>query len=107
MAEIKSILESISILGLYGYLSSLSLMGLSQLGIGIFGVTAIALSQAQNKRTQRWACFFGLAGQPFWFYASYHGQQWGIFFLCFLYSLAWFKGFWNFWVVPYRNRNYI
>ena len=41
---------------------------------------------------------FGLAGQPFWFYAAVDGEQWGIFLLSVLYTLVWAKGFHAHWV---------
>ena len=41
---------------------------------------------------RKWAPVFGLIGQPFWFYAAWTSQQWGIFALCFLYSLSWARG---------------
>ena len=71
---------------------------LSQFFIAIFGVTAITLSQSLLEQRRKWAPVFGLVGQPFWFYAAWESQQWGIFILCFLYTLAWCKGFWNSWL---------
>jgi hypothetical protein len=69
-----------------------------QLGIALFGVTAIWLSQDAREGVRRFACIFGLVGQPFWFYATYVGEQWGMFALCFLYSWAWGKGFRQHWL---------
>lgn len=65
---------------------------ISQIGIALFGVAAIAMSQDRRRAIQRWACIAGLIGQPFWFYATYVAEQWGIFALCFLYTWAWFRG---------------
>jgi len=65
---------------------------MEQIAIAFFGVTAIFLSQSSNKNTVRYACLFGLAGQPFWFYSAYQAEQWGIFTLCVLYTVAWLKG---------------
>lgn len=70
----------------------------NQLMIALLGVTAVFLSQADDVKFQKWAGIFGLLGQPFWFYAAYTTQQWGIFFLCFLYSFAWAKGVYRFWI---------
>lgn len=66
---------------------------MDQVAIALLGVTAIWLSQDQREAWRRYACLFGLAGQPFWFYATFTAGQWGIFALCFLYTWAWFKGF--------------
>lgn len=70
----------------------------AQIFIALFGVTAVALSQSTLEARRRWASVFGLIGQPFWFYAAWKAQQWGIFFLCFLYTLSWSKGFHTHWV---------
>lgn len=65
---------------------------IAQLFIALFGVTAIFLSQSPNPRTARFACLFGLAGQPAWFYATISAEQWGMVALCFFYSFAWARG---------------
>lgn len=72
----------------------------AQIFIAIFGVTAVALSQSKLKARRRWACIFGLIGQPFWFYAAWQGQQWGIFVLSFIYTASWLHGLWNYWLAP-------
>ena len=64
----------------------------AQIGIALFGVTAIFLSQSPNLRAQRFACVFGLIGQPFWFWAAISAKQWGIVALCFFYTAAWARG---------------
>ena len=76
---------------------------LSQLGIALLGVTAIYLSQSDSPTKTKWACIFGLLGQPFWFYSSFATGNWGIFALCFLYTWAWYKGFDKNWVKPWRE----
>ena len=72
----------------------------SQIFIALFGVTAVALSQSAFAERRRWASVFGLLGQPFWFYAAWNAQQWGIFTLCFLYTFSWGMGFYTNWVAP-------
>jgi len=67
-----------------------------QICIAIFGVTAVFCSQ--TERYKKYASIFGLVGQPFWFWAAYSHQQWGIFALCFLYTFAWMQGFWRYWL---------
>lgn len=66
---------------------------MEQFAIALFGVTAVFLSQSHDANNRRYACIFGLIGQPFWFYAAWKSGQWGIFALCFLYTWAWAKGF--------------
>lgn len=73
---------------------------IDQIGIGLTGVTAIALSQSKHEHIRRYACLFGIAGQPFWFVATITAEQWGIVFLNFLYALAWGKGVWQYWIKP-------
>jgi len=43
---------------------------------------------------------FGLLAQPFWFYATWQAEQWGIFALSFLYAASWLRGLWTQWVRP-------
>ena len=71
---------------------------IEQLAIALTGVTAIVLVQSKSERLRRFACLFGLAGQPFWFYSAYQAEQWGVFALCVLYTAAWGHGFWVHWV---------
>jgi len=71
---------------------------MEQIAIALFGVTAVFLSQSQDANQRKYACIFGLIGQPFWFYSAWISGQWGIFALCFLYTWAWAKGFWSNWV---------
>ena len=71
---------------------------ISQIFIALFGVTAVALSQSTMAARRRWASVFGLVGQPFWFYAAWDTQQWGIFALCVLYTITWGKGFYTNWI---------
>lgn len=33
-----------------------------------------------------------LWSQPFWFYATWKAEQWGIFALCFFYTYSWARG---------------
>lgn len=63
-----------------------------QWGIALFGVLAVALTQDPNPARRRYACLFGLASQPFWFYAAWKTGQWGVGLLSLLYTLAWGRG---------------
>ena len=71
---------------------------IEQLAIALTGVTAIVLVQSKSERLRRFACLFGLCGQPFWFYSAYQAEQWGVFVLCVLYTAAWGHGFMVHWV---------
>lgn len=70
---------------------------IEQLIIAITGMVAIFLTQTRNIKTQRYACLFGLIGQPFWLMATWHSQQWGIFILSLFYTVAWLRGVKIFW----------
>lgn len=70
-----------------------------QLMIAMTGVVAIWLTQQKNDRIKKYACLFGLAGQPFWFYSAYTSEQWGIFCLCVFYSYSWGVGVYNNWIL--------
>lgn len=70
---------------------------LSQWIIGLIGGLAILLSQSPTENTRRYACLLGLLAQPFWFYAAYKSQDWGIFAVCFIATLGWVRGFGQFW----------
>lgn len=76
-------------------------MPIEQMAIAVTGVTAIFLSQSSNPKVTRFACLFGLAGQPFWLYTTYISEQGGMFVLCCFYTWAWAKGFNNHWL---KNR---
>lgn len=70
---------------------------IEQIGIMICGLTAVFLSQDSRESWRRWACIFGLCGQPFWFYATYKAGQWGILAMCFLYAYSWSRGIKTYW----------
>ena len=71
---------------------------ISQIAIAITGIVSVWLSQDPRINRRKYACWFGLAGQPFWFYVSFMEQQWGIFLLSFVYTFAWIRGFKNYWI---------
>lgn len=71
---------------------------IDQIAIALTGATAVWLSQDRRPSWQKWACIFGLCGQPFWFYATWSAEQWGIFAVCIIYTLAWLKGLKNYWL---------
>jgi hypothetical protein len=72
---------------------------IEQIAIALTGATAVWLSQDHRASWRKWACIFGVVGQPFWFYSAYQSEQWGIFALCFLYTYSWLRGVKNNWLV--------
>lgn len=77
---------------------------IDQIGIALTGVTAVFLTQSKHDRLRRYACLFGIAGQPFWVYSAWTAGQWGILALTLLYTFAWAKGVWNHWLYASFNR---
>lgn len=45
-----------------------------------------------------------MLGQPFWFYASWQAEQWGIFVVSIIYAGAWARGLWVHWILSRRER---
>lgn len=71
---------------------------IEQIGIAATGVTAIWLTQSKSERARKFACLFGLAGQPFWFWSAIASEQWGVVLLCCFYTVAWARGVRNNWL---------
>lgn len=71
---------------------------ITQTLIAILGIASIWLVNDPRASYQRWACILGLIAQPFWFYASWQADQWGIFLLSIAYAMAWLRGFNQHWI---------
>lgn len=71
---------------------------MDQAMIAVTGLVAIWLTQQCNEKWKKYACLFGLLGQPFWFYSAYQAEQWGIFVLSIGYTWCWLIGLWNSWL---------
>lgn len=67
-----------------------------QIGLVIFGVLAVWLSQSASPSRRRWAPIVGMLGQPFWFAAAW-GQP-GMLVVVSLYTYCWGQGIWNHWL---------
>jgi hypothetical protein len=74
-----------------------------QLGIALTGVVAIRLSQDADEQRRRFACLFGLAGQPFWIWSAWSAEQYGILLLTAFYTWAWAKGVCVYWLKRVRS----
>lgn len=71
---------------------------MEQIGIALFGVLAIVLTQSRCAHRRRWACIAGMLGQPFWYWSAWHAGQMGVLFVSVLYTLAWGRGIWQHWI---------
>lgn len=76
---------------------------IEQVAIAFTGVTAIWLTQSKSAEARRYACIFGLVGQPFWFWSAISAKQWGIVLLCCFYTVAWARGVRNNWIAHARS----
>jgi hypothetical protein len=76
---------------------------IAQFGIAVFGLVAIALTQSSCSRRRRWAPLFGLAGQPFWIYATATSGQLGMLIVSCAYTAIWIVGAWRQWVWRVRT----
>ena len=56
------------------------------------------LTQDKRESWRRWACIIGITVQPFWFYATYKAQQWGMFACSIWYTYVWLRGIHNHWL---------
>ena len=71
---------------------------MEQVIIAFTGCVAIWLTQQAKEAWKRYACLFGMAGQPFWIYAAWHTEQWGILLVSFIYTYSWWIGIKNNWL---------
>jgi len=71
---------------------------ISQIAIALTGMIAIWLTQQSKEELKKYACLFGICGQPFWFYSAYSAEQWGIMALTFFYTYSWMLGIKNNWM---------
>jgi hypothetical protein len=55
---------------------------ISQGAIFILGTLAIVLVAKKNK----WGFVAGFLSQPFWYITAYINEQWGVFFVSFIYT---------------------
>lgn len=72
-------------------------MDIVQTAILILSGAAIWLVGRRNSWVRRWGYVVGLISQPFWLYAAYKAQQWGIFLLSIWYVWAWLSGIYEHW----------
>lgn len=75
-----------------------------QIAIAVTGVIAIWLTQQSREEWKKYACLFGLCGQPFWFYSAYTAEQWGILLLSGFYTYSWLLGIKNNWLIDSEKR---
>ena len=67
-------------------------ISLDQWMIAVTGGLSIWMITDDKRSYRLMACVFALLGQPFWFWAAYKAQQWGIFAIDVVYTAGWIKG---------------
>lgn len=67
---------------------------ISQIGIFVFGTSAIFLVSKKNK----WGFILGMLSQPFWYVTAFKNDQWGIFFMNIVYTITWGIGIYEWWI---------
>ena len=71
---------------------------MEQVMIALTELPAVWLTQQSREGWKRYACLFGMAGQPFWMYATYTAGQYGMFALTIAYTYSWWLGIKNNWL---------
>ena len=72
-------------------------MDFVQVAIVVLGGAAIWLVGRRNPRVSRWGYVVGLASQPFWLWATFQADQYGMYWLSLFYCWAWTDGIYNHW----------
>ncbi len=73
---------------------------MEQLGIAMFGLTALWLSMGNSHSGRKWAPLIGLAGQPFWLLYALKTNGWGLGLLVAAYTAVYLRGAWIQWKEP-------
>lgn len=73
---------------------------ISQIGLAVFGLTAIILVAKKNK----WGFVVGLISQPFFLITSYINKQWGLFILSIAYTFVWIFGIYEWFFKSKKNQ---
>lgn len=68
-----------------------------QLGLAVFGLTALWMAMGHNPALRRWAPLVGLAGQPFWLAFAWQTSAYGLMVLAVAYSAVYAQGAWVQW----------
>lgn len=75
---------------------------ISQVWIGVFGLSAIWMVNRPEDILRKWAPIVGFAAGPGWYFTVWYHEQWGIMLLNFFYSYSWLMGIYYQWIKPKR-----
>lgn len=69
----------------------------ANLGIFLFGCSAVWLI-GRPEPWRRWGYILALCSQPFWLLMAFVQQDWGVFFISWVYAYSWAQGVWFHWI---------
>lgn len=69
-----------------------------QIGITVFGLSALLMALGNNAKLRKWAPLIGLVGQVFWASFAIRAGTWGIGVLTAAYTAAYLYGAWVQWL---------
>lgn len=69
----------------------------TQLGMALFGLTAMYCALSNDPVLRFWAPIVGLAGQPFWAAFAWKTRAWGMGVIVVAYSAVYVRGIWVQW----------
>lgn len=75
--------------------------GAVQLVIAVLGFYSIKSALSEDEVVRKRACWFGLAGQPFWLYSTITSASVGMFLVSCGYTYVWGRAFWKLWLHDY------
>jgi len=79
-------------------------MNIIQAGVLVFGLLAIWLVYSKNTKVSRWAPVFGLVSQPFFIFAAWKAEQYGMLVLSGFYTVSWCRGIYRCWIQKYQDK---
>jgi len=71
---------------------------IAQVGITLFGMSAVILAAFKEEKIRKWAYVCGLLSEPFWLITLIYHQQWLILFTVMGYTYGWGHGFYLHWI---------
>jgi hypothetical protein len=75
-------------------------LNLAQLGMSIFGLTALVMAYSGQTRLMKWSPLVGLTGQPFWALFAWIVSSWALALLVPAFTAVYLYGIWKQWRAP-------
>lgn len=71
-----------------------------QLVIAALTIPALFLVGLRHSHLRRWGFIIGFSSQPFWLYATFSPDTFGMFLVSVFTTATWFFGIWTHWIRP-------